>query len=35
MKSIFRDHWHVLDANDQPIAEVEEDSMGLFWSAAS
>ncbi len=29
VKSIFRDHWHVLDANDQPIAEVEEDSMGL------
>lgn len=28
-KSILRDEWHVLDANDQQVAVVIEDSMGL------
>lgn len=29
MKSILRDEWEVLDANDQPIGILFEDSMGL------
>ncbi|GAB4423865.1 MAG: hypothetical protein Kow002_13480 [Anaerolineales bacterium] len=29
MKSILRDEWEVLDANDQPIGLLFEDSMGL------
>jgi len=29
MKSILRDEWEVLDANDQPIGMLFEDSMGL------
>jgi len=29
MRSILRDEWEVLDANDQPIGMLFEDSMGL------
>lgn len=29
MKSILRDKWLILDQQDQPIGEIEEDSMGL------
>jgi hypothetical protein len=29
MKSILRDSWEVLDADDKPVAKVEEDSAGL------
>ncbi len=29
LKSILRDEWEVLDANDQPIASIHEDSMML------
>lgn len=28
MKSFLRDEWHVLDADDQPIGTIREDSMG-------
>ena len=29
LRSILRDEWDVLDANDQPIGQLFEDSMGL------
>jgi uncharacterized protein YxjI len=29
MRSILRDQWEVLDAGDQPLGVLEEDSMGL------
>lgn len=29
MKSVLRDEWHILDAYDQQIGVIQEDSMGL------
>jgi len=29
MRSMLRDSWELLDANDQPLAQLQEDSMGM------